>query len=204
MINDTEIDKYVLECKECNNQNDKPYVIDVDKLKICIFRSIKYHIDLLNGFENARLSVKENKEYADKIKENVENLKNKLERLDKERTKYFTKFRDMEIDEQEYIAFIRENVKEEENIKEQIKKEKAKLMEARLSYKNVAENNWVDTLMKYKNQRKITKEMLNDLIEKIYINNDGRKIKLVFKYEDAFKLAMDYLKIVKEGGNTNA
>lgn len=46
--------------------------------------------------------------------------------------------------------------------------------------------------------------MLNDLIEKIYINNDGRKIKLVFKYEDAFKLAMDYLKIVKEGGNTNA
>ena len=41
MINDTEIDKYVLECKECNNQNDKPYVIDVDKLKICIFRSIK-------------------------------------------------------------------------------------------------------------------------------------------------------------------
>ena len=104
----------------------------------------------------------------------------------------------------EYIAFIRENVTEEENIKEQIKKEKAKLMEARLSYKNVAENNWVDTLMKYKNQRKITKEMLNDLIEKIYINNDGRKIKLVFKYEDAFKLAMDYLKIVKEGGNTNA
>ena len=204
MINNTEIDKYVLECKECNNQNYKPYVIDVDKLKICIFRSIKYHIDLLNGFENARLSVKENKEYADKIKENVENLKNKLERLDKERTKYFTKFRDMEIDEQEYIAFIRENVKEEENIKEQIKKEKAKLMEARLSYKNVAENNWVDTLMKYKNQRKITKEMLNDLIEKIYINNDGRKIKLVFKYEDAFKLAMDYLKIVKEGGNTNA
>ena len=77
-------------------------------------------------------------------------------------------------------------------------------MEARLSYKNVAENNWVDTLMKYKNQRKITKEMLNDLIEKIYINNDGRKIKLVFKYEDTFKLAMDYLKIVKEGGNTNA
>ena len=77
-------------------------------------------------------------------------------------------------------------------------------MEARLSYKNVAENNWVDTLMKYKNQRKITKEMLNDLIEKIYINNDGRKIKLVFKYEDAFKLAMDYLKIVKEGENTNA
>ena len=39
MINDTGIEKYVLECKECNNQNDKPYVIDVDKLKICIFRN---------------------------------------------------------------------------------------------------------------------------------------------------------------------
>ena len=63
----------------------------------------------------------------------------------------------MEIDEQEYIAFIRENVKEEENIKEKIKKEKAKLMGARLNYKNVSKNNWVDTLMKYKNQRKITK-----------------------------------------------
>ena len=52
--------------------------------------------------------------------------------------------------------------------------------------------------------RTFDEKYLNDLIEKIYINNDGRKIKLVFKYEDAFKLAMDYLKIVKEGGNTNA
>ena len=87
----------------------------------------------------------------------------------------------MEIDEQEYIAFIRERMLKRKKIKEKIKKEKAKLMGARLSYKNVSKNNWVDTLMKYKNQRKITKEMLNDLIEKIYINNDGRKIKLVFK-----------------------
>ncbi len=169
MIKDTKIEKYVFECKECNNQNNKPYVIDVDKLKICIFRSIKYHIDLLNGFENVKISVKENKEYANKIKENVENFKNKIERLDKESTKYFTKFRDMEIDEQEYISFIRENVKEEEIIKEQIKKEKAKLMEARLSYKNVAENDWVDTLMKYKNQKKITKE--------IYCRDISNKIK---------------------------
>ena len=46
--------------------------------------------------------------------------------------------------------------------------------------------------------------MLNDLIENIYINKNGRKIKIKFKYEDAYKVAMSYLKIVKRGGNINA
>ena len=46
--------------------------------------------------------------------------------------------------------------------------------------------------------------MLDDLIEKIYINKDGRKIKIKFKYEDTYNVAMNYLKIVKKGGDINA
>ena len=46
--------------------------------------------------------------------------------------------------------------------------------------------------------------MLEDLIDKIYINKEGRKIIIKFKYEDAYKLAMDYLKTVKMGGNIDA
>ena len=82
--------------------------------------------------------------------------------------------------------------------------EKSKLLTARQEIKNIRDNSWVTNLLKYKNQRKLTKEMLDDLIEKIYINKDGRKIKIKFKYEDTYNVAMNYLKIVKKGGDINA
>lgn len=85
-----------------------------------------------------------------------------------------------------------------------IKEEKNKLLIARKEIRNIKDNVWVETLLKYRNQRKLTREMLEDFIEKIYIYKDGRKIRIKFKYEDAYKVAMSYLKIVKRGGNINA
>ena len=99
---------------------------------------------------------------------------------------------------------IKTNITKECLLKNSIREEKDKLLKAKLEIKNIKDNIWVDTLLKYKNQREITKEMLNDLIDKIYIFNEGRKIRIKFKYEDAYKLALNYLKLVKKGGNINA
>lgn len=201
-ITDIEVKKYILECSECNKDNS--YQIKAEKLKTCIFRSIKYHIDLLNGVENAKNNISSNKNYADHVKANIENLKAELEDLENERTEYFKRFREFEIMEEEYFSFIKDNVLKEEKIKMMIQEEKLKIRDARQEYKSIIENVWIDTLLKYKNQKKLTKEMLEDLIEKIYIFKDGRKIRIKFKYEDAYKVAMDYLKIVRRGGNIDA
>lgn len=203
-ISEIKIKKYAFRCNNCNIDNKNDFYIKVDTLKTCIFRSIKYHIDLLRGVEEARKEIKPRTEYTKSIKQKVENMKYELEIVEKNKIENYEKWKKNEITEIEYIENIKNIVGKECILKNAIKDEKSKLLKAKKEAINLRENVWIDTLLKYKNQRKLTKEMLEDLIDKIYINNDGRKIKLVFKYEDAFKLAMDYLKIVKEGGNTNA
>ena len=203
-ISEIKIKKYAFRCNNCNIDNKNDFYIKVDTLKTCIFRSIKYHIDLLRGVEEARKEIKPRTEYTKSIKQKVENMKYELEIVEKNKIENYEKWKKNEITEIEYIENIKNIVGKECILKNAIKDEKSKLLKAKKEAINLRENVWIDTLLKYKNQRKITKEMLEDLIDKIYINKDGRKIKIKFKYEDAYKLAMDYLKTVKMGGNIDA
>ncbi len=203
-LEEIKITKYAFICNECNKEKTKDFYIKADTLKTCIFRSIKYHIDLLNDFEHAREAVKHNTEYIAVLKENVENMKNELKLLEKEKIDTYEKWKNDEITEIQYMENMKSNVTQECSLQTKIKEEKAKLLIARQEIRNIRDNTWVDTLLKYRNQKKLTKEMLENLIEKIYIYKKGRKIKIKFKYEDAYRLAMNYLKIVKRGGNIDA
>ena len=203
-ISEIKIKKYAFRCNNCNIDNKNDFYIKVDTLKTCIFRSIKYHIDLLRGVEEARKEIKPRTEYTKSIKQKVENMKYELEIVEKNKIENYEKWKNSEITEIEYIENIKNIVGKECILKNAIKDEKSKLLKAKKEAINLRENVWIDTLLKYKNQRKITKEMLEDLIDKIYINKEGRKIIIKFKYEDAYKLAMDYLKTVKMGGNIDA
>ena len=203
-ISEIKIKKYAFRCNNCNIDNKNDFYIKVDTLKTCIFRSIKYHIDLLRGVEEARKEIKPRTEYTKSIKQKVENMKYELEIVEKNKIENYEKWKKNEITEIEYIENIKNIVGKECILKNAIKDEKSKLLKAKKEAINLRENVWIDTLLKYKNQRKLTKEMLEDLIDKIYINKEGRKIIIKFKYEDAYKLAMDYLKTVKMGGNIDA
>ena len=203
-ISEIKIKKYAFRCNNCNIDNKNDFYIKVDTLKTCIFRSIKYHIDLLRDVEEARKEIKPRTEYTKSIKQKVENMQCELEKVEKDKVENYEKWKNNEITEIEYIENIKNIVGKECILKNAIKDEKSKLLKAKKEAINLRENVWIDTLLKYKNQRKLTKEMLEDLIDKIYINKEGRKIIIKFKYEDAYKLAMDYLKTVKMGGNINA
>ena len=203
-ISEIKIKKYAFRCNNCNIDNKNDFYIKVDTLKTCIFRSIKYHIDLLRGVEEARKEIKPRTEYTKSIKQKVENMKYELEIVEKNKIENYEKWKKNEITEIEYIENIKNIVGKECILKNAIKDEKSKLLKAKKEAINLRENVWIDTLLKYKNQKRLTKEMLEDLIDKIYINKEERKIIIKFKYEDAYKLAMDYLKTVKMGGNIDA
>ena len=203
-ISEIKIKKYAFRCNNCNIDNKNDFYIKVDTLKTCIFRSIKYHIDLLRGVEEARKEIKPRTEYTKSIKQKVENMKYELEIVEKDKIENYEKWKNNEITEIEYIENIKNIVGKECILKNAIKDEKSKLLKAKKEAINLRENVWIDTLLKYKKKKRLTKEMLEDLIDKIYINKEGRKIIIKFKYEDAYKLAMDYLKTVKMGGNIDA
>ena len=191
------IKKYVYSCDICNNN----FYIKEDTLRVCVLRSIKYHINLLDNIEKAKAVTKSDTNYTKSLKENVENMQNELKRIKKQKNDNYEKWKNDEITENIYIEKLKNDISQKLFLEKDLKDEKSKLLIARQEMKNIRDNVWIETLLKYRDQRKLTKDMIKELIEKIYIYNDGRKIRIKFKYEEAYRIAINYLKIVKRGGN---
>ena len=51
---------------------------------------------------------------------------------------------------------------------------------------------WISHYKRNRKIKKITREILKELIQNIYVNEDG-SIKIVFKYEDEYKELLNYL-----------
>ena len=134
------IKKYAFVCEECNEKGKKDYYITADKLKICILRSIKYHIDLLNNFENAKKAVKPNTDYTRQLKENVNNMKLELENLDKSKLENYENWKNDNLTEIEYIDKLKENVSKEYDLKNEITNTKQELLIAKQNIKDIREN----------------------------------------------------------------
>ena len=92
-ISEIKIKKYAFKCNNCNIENKKDFYIKVDTLKTCIFRSIKYHIDLLRGVEEARKEIKPRTEYTKSTKQKVENMQCELEKVEKDKVENYEKWK---------------------------------------------------------------------------------------------------------------
>ena len=194
------IKKYAYSCDICNNN----FYIKEDTLRVCVLRSIKYHIDLLDNIEKAKDVTKSDTNYTKSLKRNVENMQNELKRIKKQKNDNYENWRNDEITELKYIDNMKKIINQKLLLEKCIKKEKDRLLVARMETRNIKNNLWLETLLKYQDQRKITKEIIKNLIEKIYIHKDGRKIRIKYKYEDDYRKVMNYLKNIQEGGNINA
>ena len=75
---------------------------------------------------------------------------------------------------------IKNNIK---NIEEELNKFK----------KNDNNAIWIDKFVKYKNITQLSKEVIDELVDDIFIH-EGKEITIKFKYEDEYQRAIDYIK----------
>lgn len=52
---------------------------------------------------------------------------------------------------------------------------------------------WIDKFTKYRNITELSKEVVDELIEDIYVH-EGKEITIKFKYEDEYQRAIEYIK----------
>ena len=52
---------------------------------------------------------------------------------------------------------------------------------------------WIDKFTKYKNITELSKEVVDELIDDIYVH-EGKEITIKFKYEDEYQKAIEYIK----------
>ncbi len=53
---------------------------------------------------------------------------------------------------------------------------------------------WINKFIKYKNIAELSKEVVDELIDDIYVH-EGKRITIKFKYEDEYQKVIDYIRI---------
>ena len=55
-------------------------------------------------------------------------------------------------------------------------------------------NDWIDKFKKYKNITELSREIIDELIDNIFVH-EGNKVTIKFNYEDEYKTAIEYIKV---------
>lgn len=91
------------------------------------------------------------------------------------------------------------------NLKERFELQKQNAVEKMNNYQAKIEktengqddsNEFIEHFIKYRNIDKLTREVLVALVDMIYIYED-KKVKIAFKYQNPYKDAMEYIKIIR-------
>ena len=154
------------------------------KLVIDLDRSLKK----LNIFDNKTLLEEE-------FKKNIKLSELKIEKLKNDKKVQYEEWKFGNIEKNEYIKFSNEIDNKINSINEEIEIYNSTYFE---KLKKIRKNDyWINHYKRNKKITKLTKEVLNELIESIYVFENGN-IKIIFKYQDQFNSIIDYLEN-KEG-----
>lgn len=172
------------------------HYIKENDLRIAIKRSIKYHIDLLTNFEEI-LNKSKGNIFEDKkiisLMNSIKKFETEQECLKKRKQKIYEDWKMDKIDEEQYYEYTQDYIEERENIESQIKQTKELVTEIRKNNEKANNNLWAEKLGQFRDISVLTKNMLDELIDDIYVYED-RRIKINFKYRDEYKFAMNYIK----------
>jgi hypothetical protein len=175
--------------KKCNK-----HMIRKDILEYIVFEIIKTQISLFDYIDELIVQIENNYN----ISYGKEIIKNKVIELDKEIQKLILLKSELEkdhnneiVDDESYNSYLNEyEIKLikleqfEKELKEKSKKE---------SYKAEQKREWIQQFKKYKKIQTLTRNIITELVENIYICDNGY-VKIIFKYEDCYKEAIEFIK----------
>lgn len=124
------------------------------------------------------------------MKDRLKNLEQKSEKQKNLKKMAYEDWKLGNITEEEYkeysISYTNSINRIQENI-QNIQNELAKFN------KNDDNAIWIDKFTKYRNITELSKEVVDELIEDIYVH-EGKEITIKFKYEDEYQRAIEYIK----------
>ena len=150
-------------------------------------------IKLIVDFEQTLIDIKSinNIDYRiETMKDKLKNLEQKSEKQKNLKKMAYEDWKLGNITEEEYkeysISYTNSINRIQENI-QNIQNELAKFN------KNDDNAIWIDKFTKYRNITELSKEVVDELIEDIYVH-EGKEITIKFKYEDEYQRAIEYIK----------
>lgn len=179
-------------CRKSKDLCTKHLIRD-DVLYEAILKAVKLQISLVIDIDTI---IKEttNTKQVDFRKESLKNSIKKQEiEYEKQRKLKKSCYEDWKlgvIDETDYYEYNQSYVKKMQKLEEQILYLKEELIECESLKSN---NEWIEKFKKYENITELSRNIMDDLIDNIYVHEDN-KITIKFNYEDEYKTAIEYVK----------
>ncbi|MGN1058950.1 MAG: recombinase family protein, partial [Clostridia bacterium] len=174
------------------------HTIRIDKLEelvlITIQQMIDVAIDMNDMLEKINACSSRQKE-STHLKKTIEAQTAEREKCMRMMVDLYPDFKNGIINQEEY-AILKQNLTEKiENLDKMI----ANLTETAKSYEEGVndENEFIAHFKKYGKIKSLTRAILTELVEEILVHED-KKITIVFKFQDPYKEAMDYIEMNKD------
>lgn len=199
-VSGTTIKEYAYVCptysKTSKEMCSRHYIKEND-LRITITRSLKYHIDLLTNYEETLNKIQVKNIFEDRkmvsLINTIKKLETEQEDLRKRKQQIYEDWKMDKITEEQYYEYTQDYVEERESVESEIKKSKERVAEIKQNSERAINNLWAEKLGQFREINILTKSMLDELIDEIFVY-ENRRLKINFKYRDEYKFAMNYIK----------
>ncbi len=174
-----------------------PHRIDEETMYIAVLNAVKMQIDLIINMEKAIDKMKnscDNEILKSSLEQKMSSLKNEYDEKMKAKRQIYKDWKDEIISEDDYYQFSNIYDKEINQIVSNIND--VKKQQCDISFKN--NNDWILEFKKYKNINTLTREMVIDLIDNVYLY-EGKRIEVKFKYDDEYKKIIELLESTTNG-----
>lgn len=169
------------------------HTIRNDELEQAVLESIKIQIGLISDIKRIKSEI-ENSTLLDNrkhlIEKNIGKCEEQLMIKRKLRKDSYEDWKLGNISEEEYNEYTKEYSSQIRQIEDNIDnyyKELKDLEQASM------ESDWIDNFIKYQNINSLSRELIDSLIDNIYVY-ENKKIKIKFKYEDEYNYLIDFIK----------
>ena len=142
--------------------------------------------EMIGRLKNSRAEKAVRKRLNDVVK----SLSVKTGNMQKRRKMLYEDYADGIIDEEEYL-YMKDTYEREY---EQLNRQLEAFMQKRDDYIEAfsSENRWIKMMKGIRNVRKLTKDVVDAVVEKVSVSDDGR-IEIIMKYQDIFDLTEGYI-----------
>ena len=169
------------------------HTIRNDELENAVLESIKVQIGLVSDIERIKSEI-DNSGYLERRKqflnENINKCEEQIDIKRKLRKEAYEDWKLGNITEQEYNEYTKE-------YGEQIRQFEDNIDEYYNELKNFEQasssSQWIEHFIKYKNVNSLSRELIDSLIDNIYVY-ENKKIRIKFKYEDEYNYLIDFIK----------
>lgn len=173
------------------------HTIRNDILEETVLKMIKLQIELVADYDKIlkELQKASQTDYRKKvIEDNIIKSEDELKIQKKLRKLAYEDWKLEKITEDEYVEYSSSYTSVISLIESNIKN----LYEELDNYTEKEEKNeWVENFLEYKNIKELSRQVVDELIDEIYIYENGR-IQIKFRYEEQYKEAMEYIKKMKK------